>query len=87
VCAAAALDKAEPPLRDPSIKREIELTLAPLVPPIGEQIAEFMFLELFLRLHRYLRTGWDRPLQTTDGPCLGLCHPGEKCVITDSKEP
>jgi len=52
VCAAAALDKAEPPLRDPSIKREIELTLAPLVPPIGEQIAEFMFLELFLRLHR-----------------------------------
>lgn len=42
------------------IKRQIELALAPLVPPIAEQIAKFMFSDVFLRLHM-LPQNWMGP--------------------------
>ena len=39
-------------MRDPGIEGQVELALAPLMSPVPEQIAEFMFFGSFLSLHR-----------------------------------
>ena len=49
--AASAFDEAEVPLRNSGVKRQIKLTLAPLLSPVAKQIAQFLYFDGLLGCH------------------------------------